>query len=135
MKKLLLSCILLISSVSVFAQTTCANATNITSNGTKTCPAITGTYSNPCLGGTTNDAGAAMKAIWFKYTPASNGEITISSDLPVNDGATNSDTRLSVLVVFVQLNVLIIMMMLMMQLSFFIDCSRSSWNNLLYPMG
>jgi hypothetical protein len=97
MKKLLLSCILLISSVSVFAQTTCANATNITSNGTKTCPAITGTYSNPCLGGTTNDAGTAMKAIWFKYTPASNGEITISSDLPVNDGATNSDdTRLSV---------------------------------------
>lgn len=40
-----------------------------------------------------------MKAIWFKYTPTANGEITISSDLPVNDGTTNSDdTRLSVFI-------------------------------------
>jgi len=83
--------------MSGFGQTTCANATNITSNGTKSCPVITGTYSNPCLGGTTNYDGDPMKAIWFKYTPTANGEIMISSDLPVNDGTTNSDdTRLSV---------------------------------------
>lgn len=99
MKKLLLSCILLISGISVFGQTSCATATDITSNGTKTCPAITGTYSNPCYGGTVADVDGTtpLKAIWFKYTPATNGEITISSDLPLNDGVTNSnDTRLSV---------------------------------------
>lgn len=99
MKKLLLSCFLLISSISSFGQATCANATNITSNGTKKCPAITGTYSNPCYGGTVADVDGTtpLKAIWYQYTPTSNGEITISSDLPVNDGTTNSnDTRLSV---------------------------------------
>ena len=98
MKKLLLSCILLISTVSVFAQTTCANATDITSNGTKLCPAITGTYTNPCFGGTVADVDGTtpLKAIWFKYTPSANGEITITSDLPVNTGTNSDDTRLSI---------------------------------------
>jgi len=100
MKKLLLSCILLISGISSFGQTTCANATNITTNGTKSCPAITGTYSNPCYGGTLDQDGGGtlpLKAIWYKYTPASNGVMTVSSDLAVNDGVTNSDdTRLSI---------------------------------------
>lgn len=98
MKKLLLSSILLIIGISVFGQTTCATAIVITENGTLSCPMITGTYSNPCFGGDLNDAGTDLKAIWYSYTPTVNGEVTISSDLPINDGVTNSDdTRLSIL--------------------------------------
>ncbi|KAB1154966.1 T9SS type A sorting domain-containing protein [Flavobacterium luteum] len=99
MKKLLLSCIMLVIGINVFAQASCAAAKAITANGTINAPAITGTYSNPCLGGTLNDAGTALKSIWYKYTPVSNGEITISSDLPINDGGAtySGDTRLSIL--------------------------------------
>jgi len=98
MKKLLLSCFLLISSISSFGQTTCANATNITSNGTKKCPAITGTYSNPCYGGTVADVDGTtpLKAIWYQYTPTANGEITVTSDLAANTGTNSDDTRLSI---------------------------------------
>jgi hypothetical protein len=91
MKKLLLSCILFAFGSSAFAQLTCANAINITANGTLTCPTLTGTYSATCLASSTG-----IKAIWYKYTPASNGEMTISSDLAVNPIAT-CDTRISVL--------------------------------------
>jgi hypothetical protein len=96
MKKLLLSCLMLVSGYGAFAQASCAAATNITANGTFTSGAITGTYSNPCYGGTTNNAGAAIKARWWKYTPTANGEITVTSDLAANPIAT-TDTRVSVL--------------------------------------
>lgn len=78
---------------SSFAQTTCANATNITANGTYTTPTYTGTYLTVCLASKTN-----IKAVWYKYTPAVNGEITVSSDLAANNGTTyNDDTRVSIL--------------------------------------
>lgn len=96
MKKLLLSCVMLVAGYSAFAQASCAAAVNITANGTFTAGAITGTYSNPCYGGTTNDAGTALKARWWKYTPTANGEITVTSDLAANPIAT-TDTRVSIL--------------------------------------
>jgi hypothetical protein len=93
MKKILLSILVAFSGISMSAQATCATATTITANGTLTSPTFTGTYVAGCLASRAN-----IKAIWYKYTPTANGEITISSNLPVNDGVTyTNDTRLSVL--------------------------------------
>ncbi|UPT70734.1 MAG: T9SS type A sorting domain-containing protein [Flavobacterium sp. JAD_PAG50586_2] len=96
MKKLLLLCLALAGTSSTFAQANCATATEITADGTFTTGPINGTYLSPCLGGTTNDAGTAMKARWWKYTPTINGEITVTSALAVNPVAT-TDTRVSIL--------------------------------------
>jgi len=92
MKKLLLS-LLLVTGFSSVGQTTCALATNITTNGTITSPSYAAsTYSNGCLASKTG-----IRAIWYKYTPTTNGEITISSDLAANNGTTyTDDTRISV---------------------------------------
>jgi hypothetical protein len=100
MKKLLLSCLLLASGYSAMAQASCAAAANITlASTTITTGAINGTYSNPCYGGTNNNTGTvALKAKWWKYTPAVNGEITVSSDIAANAGGLNGvDSRLSIL--------------------------------------
>ncbi|TBX68376.1 T9SS type A sorting domain-containing protein [Flavobacterium silvisoli] len=91
MKKLLLSCFMFVVGVSAYSQATCATAVNITANGTFTCPTLTGTYVASCLASTTG-----IKAMWWKYTPASNGEMTISSNLAANPVAT-TDTRISVM--------------------------------------
>jgi len=103
MKKLLLSCLLLVSGYSAFAQASCAAAVNITSasgvTSTFTSGAITGTYSNPCYGGTTTSTGTAIKARWWKFTPPANGEIFVTSDIAANPGpgATGLDSRLAIL--------------------------------------
>ncbi|WP_395043303.1 T9SS type A sorting domain-containing protein [Flavobacterium sp.] len=92
MKKLLLSLLLSLPTL-INAQATCAAAVNITANGTITTPAITGTYQTICLATKTN-----IKAVWYKYTATANGEVTVSSNLPANDGITyTNDTRLSIL--------------------------------------
>lgn len=100
MKKLLLSCLLLASGYSAMAQASCAAAVNITTavgvTGTFTTGTINGTYSNPCLGGTTNAAGVALKAKWWKYTPTVNGEMHINANIPANNIAT-VDTRVSIM--------------------------------------
>lgn len=97
MKKLLLSCLLIaVGTTGAFAQATCAAATNITANGTFVTGAINGTYVNPCYGGTTNDAGAAIKGKWWKYTPTANGEITVTTVLAANPAA-STDTRVAIL--------------------------------------
>lgn len=76
------------------AQLTCATATAATA-GTNTAPAITGTYQTSC--DTTNGDITTPHGIWYSYTPTSNGQLVISSDLATNDGTTNSDdTRVSV---------------------------------------
>lgn len=95
MKKILLSLILL-GSLNSFAQGTCAAAINITANGTITAPAVTGTFSNSCYTQATTDGGGTIYGIWYKYTPATNGEVTITSDLPVNVAPNSVDTKLSV---------------------------------------
>ena len=97
MKKLLLSCLFLAIGSGSYAQASCAAAVNIAANGTLTAGAITGTYSNPCLGGTTTNNGtSAIAALWWKYTPTVNGEITVSSVLAANPTA-STDTRVSIL--------------------------------------
>lgn len=91
MKKLLLTLLLLFFTTVSIGQLTCATAVDITANGTITAPAITGTYFTNCFG-----TPAATNAIWYKYTPTVAGNVTISSDLPVNVAPNNEDTRVSV---------------------------------------
>jgi hypothetical protein len=95
MKKLLLFTFLVLGVSNSFAQLTCATATNIPTDGTYTAPAITGTYQGNCTGGT---AATGPNAIWYTYTATADGEVTISTDLPQNDGTAGSDdTRLSII--------------------------------------
>ena len=96
MKKLLLSCLLIAVGSSASAQTTCATAINITANGTITTPA----YASSTFSGTCMATRTGIRAIWYKYTPTVNGEMTISSNFTgnTNNGTTyTDDTRVSVL--------------------------------------
>lgn len=93
MKKLLLTLMLGVAQFG-FAQLTCATATPITTNGTITAPAITGTYVGTCA---PNGAPTAPKAIWYSYTATANGEVTVSSNLPSNVAPNSVDTRVSIL--------------------------------------
>ncbi|MFP9099071.1 T9SS type A sorting domain-containing protein [Flavobacterium sp. RHBU_24] len=52
-----------------------------------------------CYGSTTTDGGAPLMGAWYKYTPAENGYVTLTSVLtqnPAGTTATSIDTRLSV---------------------------------------
>lgn len=99
MKKLLLSLTLLFGSYASFAQLTCATATQITANGTITCPAITtGTYVGTCALNGNGTTPADRNAVWFKYTATADGEVTINSELPQNVAPFSEDTRLSVFI-------------------------------------
>lgn len=93
MKKFLLFASLVLGVSNSFAQLTCATATTLTANGDYTAPAITtGTYKVACF-----NAVAGINSVWYKFTAPSNGEISISTNLPTNDGGTNSnDTRISI---------------------------------------
>jgi len=93
MKKLLLSLLVAFSGTAAMkAQLSCASPQNIATNGTITAPAITGTFQAGCWA-----PGATPTAIWYTYTAILNGEVTISSDLPINVAPTYSiDTRLSI---------------------------------------
>jgi uncharacterized protein YhhL (DUF1145 family) len=92
MKKLLLFAFLALGISNSFAQLTCAAPTVLTTNGQYTTPTITGTYKVACFA-----TFASPKAIWYSFTAPSNGEISISTNLPTNVGPTNSvDTRISV---------------------------------------
>jgi len=94
MKKLLLFSFLVMGVSSSFAQLTCAGATVLTTNGQYTTPAITGTYKVACFANFTNPA---PKAVWYSFTAPSDGEISISTNLPTNDGNLKSnDTRISI---------------------------------------
>ncbi|WP_284653421.1 CRTAC1 family protein [Flavobacterium terrisoli] len=93
MKKTLLTIILFFSISAVFAQATCATAATVAINSTTSAPAFTfesGTApTNLCGLGN----GSGSKGKWYKFTAVSNMNVTISTDLPVNN---NRDTRLIV---------------------------------------
>ena len=94
MKKLLLSLFLLSIGMmtNVNAQATCASAITLTTNGTYTTGTINGTYKVACF-----PIFATPKGYWYKFTPTTNGEISISSNLATNNGVTKSnDTRVSI---------------------------------------
>ena len=92
MKKLLLSITLLVGFNS-FAQLTCATAIELTADETVSVPELTGTYQAICWG----TAAAAPNAIWYKFTPTQNGEVTVNADLPQNQSAPfSNDQRVSI---------------------------------------
>lgn len=97
MKKLLLLLTVFGSFISMNAQGTCATAINLTTNGTYTTGTINGTFKVACYNTFTPQGGGTAKGYWYKFTPASNGELSISTNLPTNDGTVKSDdTRVSI---------------------------------------
>lgn len=97
MKKLLLSLFVLGITSAANAQATCATAINLTTNGTYTTGTINGTYKVACYNTFTPAGGGTAKGYWYKFTPTANGEVSISSNLPTNDGVAKSDdTRISI---------------------------------------
>jgi hypothetical protein len=102
MKKLLLLGLLLGSYFANAQGSTCAFATPITTDGTYTVDTVDGTYSNACYTNTETDAGTTLHAVWYAYTPATSGVVTITSALDANatdpTGASNdvTDTKISV---------------------------------------
>ena len=94
MKKILLSAFLMLSSF-LFAQQNCGSAVEITTNGTITAPAITGTYVTSC-DQTNADGAGPYFGVWYKYTATSNGTVALTSNLPANVAPNSIDTRLSV---------------------------------------
>jgi hypothetical protein len=76
---------------SLDAQDDCASAIVI-SAGVTSVGTIDGTVDNACGWATSGTSGE-----WYAYTAPIDGVVTVNSDLPQNDGVTNSDdTRLSV---------------------------------------
>ena len=79
-----------------FAQDDCTTPL-VATDGTNTAPAITGVYEGGCYGLTATDAGGTMNGLWYTYTPASDGEVTISSNLPANVAPNSVDTMIEVM--------------------------------------
>ncbi|WP_293890325.1 T9SS type A sorting domain-containing protein [Flavobacterium sp.] len=96
MKKLLLSSILMLGSLSLFAQDDCATPL-VATTGTNTAPAITGTYEGGCYDLTADNAGGPINGLWYTFTPVSDGEITISSNLAANVAPNSVDTMVSIM--------------------------------------
>lgn len=96
MKKLLL---LLLSFYAVDSlgqgATTCATATTITTNGNYSIAALTTGTAPTGAGLCFTTASATPNARWFKFIPATNGIMTVTSDIAANPATT--DTRLSIL--------------------------------------
>ena len=97
MKKLLLSSILLLGSLSSFSQDDCSTPL-VAVVGTNTAPAITGVYAGACYQLTADNTGAGpINGLWYTYTPSSDGELTISSNLPANVAPNSVDTMIEVM--------------------------------------
>ena len=96
MKKLLLSSILMLVSLSLFAQDDCTTPLPAL-EGTNTAPAVTGVFEAACFNLTADNAGGPIYGLWYSYTPVSDGEITINSNLPANVTPNSVDTMVSVM--------------------------------------
>ncbi|WP_209390041.1 T9SS type A sorting domain-containing protein [Chryseobacterium sp. RR2-3-20] len=95
MKKVLSTLGVVMLSQFSFGQADCAGALAIASGSTTTVASYTGTYIGTCAG---SGAATTPKAMWYKYTPTANGEVTVSSNLTQNDGVLKTDdTRLSII--------------------------------------
>lgn len=97
MKKLLLCSILTLGSMVSFAQDDCTTPL-VATVGTNTAPAISGVYEGACYALTNDNTGTGpINGLWYTYTPASAGELTISSNLPANVAPNSSDTMVEVM--------------------------------------
>ncbi|WP_143884337.1 T9SS type A sorting domain-containing protein [Chryseobacterium binzhouense] len=95
MKKVLSTLGIAILSQFSFAQANCAGALAVTSGSTTTVSSYTGSFVGTCAG---SGQATTPFAMWYKFTATANGELTVSSDLPQNNGLLKSDdTRLSII--------------------------------------
>jgi hypothetical protein len=89
--------VLMMLMTSVFyGQGSCSSPIVLATNGTVTVSAISGTYANNCFNNATTDGGGTIMANWYSFTPASTGEVTLNSNLPVNVAPNSVDTRVSI---------------------------------------
>ena len=79
-----------------FAQDDCTTPL-VATDGLNTAPAITGIYEGGCYGFTATDAGGTINGLWYTYIPASDGELTISSNLDANVAPNSFDTIIEVM--------------------------------------
>lgn len=86
----------MLGSLSLFAQDDCSTPL-LASVGTNTAPAITGIYDGACYNFTTDNAGGPIAGLWYTYTPLSDGEVTITTDLPANVAPNSVDTMVSIM--------------------------------------
>jgi len=98
MKKLLLFSLLVAGSFTANAQYDCTDATVISDNGTITAPDVAGTFvSGVCYTHAFDNTGSGdMYGLWYSFTPASNGVVDITSDLPQNVAPFSDDTKISI---------------------------------------
>ncbi|WP_445716815.1 T9SS type A sorting domain-containing protein [Flavobacterium sp.] len=94
MKKTLLLLLTFVG-VNAFAQNTCATAVNITTNGDYVTGTVSGTFPTGQTGLCWATSGSTPNALWYTFTPPTNGIVTISSAIAANPGGTTGiDTRL-----------------------------------------
>ena len=97
MKKLLLFLVLTLGSLTAFAQYDCTGSVDITINGVVSVPDVTGTFATGCYNDTFDNTGTGpIYGMWYTYTPASSGEITMTSVLSQNIAPFSTDTRVSI---------------------------------------
>lgn len=95
MKKITLLFLFILVSTGIYAQDTCATAIAVTP-GLTTVGAINGTEPQPICAAN-GDVGAGAAGEWYSYTSSQVEVVTITTDLPQNDGIVNSDdTRVHV---------------------------------------
>ena len=98
MKKTLLLFSLLFLTFSSYSQGTCATAFNITTNGDYTTGSVSGTHPGAGNGWCWGTNSSTPNALWYSFTPSTNGILTVSSAIAANPGGTTGrDTRLSIL--------------------------------------
>ena len=86
----------MLGSLVSFAQADCTTPL-VATTGTNTAPAITGVFEGACYNLTADNAAGPIYGIWYTYTPVSDGEVTINSNLLANVAPNSVDTMLSVM--------------------------------------
>lgn len=103
MKKLLLFSFLVLGAITASAQYDCSSPEDVSAGGSFSAPEIAGTFINTlCYTHATTSPdnpvpNSDMFALWYTYTAAANGELTITSDLPTNVAPNSNDTKISIL--------------------------------------
>ena len=97
MKKTLLL-LLAFASINAYSQGSCATAFNITTNGDYVTSTVNGTFPTGETGLCYASAGSPAAALWYTFTPPTDGILTVTSAIAANPGGTTGiDTRLSIL--------------------------------------
>lgn len=97
MKKTLLL-LLAFAGINAFSQGTCATAFNITTNGDYVTSTVNGTFPTGESGLCYATGSSGANALWYTFTPPTDGILTVTSAIAANPGGTTGiDTRVSLL--------------------------------------